>query len=177
MLDLSLEDWIRVRHFFDTLAVVNTEGPYVATLLGYTATSSSSSFHFYSTPPTRPPSLPSLATRFSSPFIDGASSGSDLWNPEDYLLSRWSRDVIIAPDNDSLLLECHQQIVNISNDWHTDWINLGKYDHTFEDCIALVITHINEQLRSLGYPDTIWFDFNAQLRDNHITRSIISLTD
>ena len=122
-LDLSFEDRARVCRFFDTLAIVNTEGPYVATLLGYTATSSSSSFHFYSAPPTRPPSLPCLASCLASPFIDGASSGSDLWNPEDYLLSRWSKDVIIAPDNDSLLLEWHQQIVDISNDWHVDWID------------------------------------------------------
>ena len=88
--------------------------------------------------------------------------------PEGHLLSRWSRDIIIAPDNDFLLHEWHQQVVDISNDWQVDWSTQGEYDHTFEDRIALIITHINERLHSLGYPNEIWFDYNEQLRDNHI---------
>ena len=46
--------------------------------------------------------------------------------------------------------------------WHTL--------HTFEDGIALILTHINQRLQSLGYPDEVWLDYNEQLRINRLAR-------
>ena len=47
--------------------------------------------------------------------------------PEGHLLSRWSRDVIIAPGDDPLLLEWHQKIVTICDNWQLDWSSRGEY--------------------------------------------------
>ena len=69
-----------------------------------------------------------------------------------------------------LLLEWHQQIATISDNWPLDWANQEEYNPTFENGIALIISCINERLRDLGYPNEIWFDYKEQLRSNYITR-------
>ena len=86
------------------------------------------------------------------------------------LCSQWNEDVILTPNNDFVLTNCHHQIIAFCNNWRMYWANTAEYDPIYPKYVAFWIKCLNVQLRELGYLDEVWFDYDEQRRINNDAR-------